>query len=191
MTCHGVSGKDKDGRPFFAIACTRGKSGAAGGKRAMCDVQGCSTPYEKLCDWPVPGPEGKPKTCDQKLCKAHAHNVGPDRDYCPTHHVEHRKGAAPQGAPPPAAPAPEPAPEGNEYVHYCHARPYCKAEVPRSMFACRPHWFMLPKAMRDAIWRGYREDPLGSGHLDAMKRATAWLHDRLKAKEAGQATLGI
>lgn len=24
------------------------------------------------------------------------------------------------------------------------------------MFACKPHWFSLPKPMRDAIWREYR-----------------------------------
>jgi hypothetical protein len=24
------------------------------------------------------------------------------------------------------------------------------------MFACRPHWFALPKKVRDAVWREYR-----------------------------------
>ncbi len=25
------------------------------------------------------------------------------------------------------------------------------------MFACRPHWFALPKQLRDAIWATYRD----------------------------------
>ncbi len=40
-------------------------------------------------------------------------------------------------------------------VHLCHA-PGCNKEVPPAMFACKPHWFALPKKVRDAIWREYR-----------------------------------
>jgi hypothetical protein len=39
--------------------------------------------------------------------------------------------------------------------HYCHAM-QCFTEVPPKMFMCKPHWRMLPKAMRDAIWDNYR-----------------------------------
>lgn len=39
--------------------------------------------------------------------------------------------------------------------HTCHA-PDCKAPVPPRMFACKPHWFSLSQALRDAIWREYR-----------------------------------
>jgi hypothetical protein len=39
--------------------------------------------------------------------------------------------------------------------HSCHA-PRCSVAVPPKMFACRPHWFMLPAPLRAAIWRAYR-----------------------------------
>jgi len=85
MTCHNVSGKDKEGKPFFAIACTRGSGPRKG---AMCDVEGCGATHEKLCDWPM---AGTAKTCDRKLCRAHAHKMGPNKDYCPAHYVESMK----------------------------------------------------------------------------------------------------
>lgn len=48
--------------------------------------------------------------------------------------------------------------------HLCHARG-CKTPVPPLMFMCKPHWFMLPQRMRDAVWAEYvpgqeeRKDP--------------------------------
>lgn len=38
--------------------------------------------------------------------------------------------------------------------------PHPKCEVPKvsSMYACKKHWFSLPKKIRDRIWRGYRGD---------------------------------
>jgi hypothetical protein len=49
------------------------------------------------------------------------------------------------------------------------------------MFACRKHWFMLPKAMRDAIWAEYvpgqevRRDPTPE-YLAVAGRAERWLY---------------
>jgi hypothetical protein len=40
--------------------------------------------------------------------------------------------------------------------HHCHA-PGCDVVVPPKIFACRAHWFALPKQVRDAVWREYRE----------------------------------
>lgn len=40
-------------------------------------------------------------------------------------------------------------------THACHA-PHCTVPVPPHMLACRAHWFALPKAIRDAVWREYR-----------------------------------
>ncbi len=37
----------------------------------------------------------------------------------------------------------------------CHAHG-CYTAVPPKMFMCKPHWFMLPADLRDAIWREYR-----------------------------------
>ena len=48
--------------------------------------------------------------------------------------------------------------------HLCHARG-CETHVPPKMFMCRKHWYMLPKATRDAVWAAYvpgqenRKDP--------------------------------
>lgn len=38
--------------------------------------------------------------------------------------------------------------------HGCHW-PGCKKQVPPAMWGCRPHWFALPKALRDRIWATY------------------------------------
>lgn len=40
-------------------------------------------------------------------------------------------------------------------THTCHA-PGCSRSVPPKMFACRNHWYALPKPIRDAIWFEYR-----------------------------------
>lgn len=39
--------------------------------------------------------------------------------------------------------------------HTCHW-PGCPRKVPPKMWGCREHWFALPKALRDEIWRTYR-----------------------------------
>ncbi len=39
-------------------------------------------------------------------------------------------------------------------THTCHA-PHCDKPVPPKILACRSHWFMLPKPLRDAIWAAY------------------------------------
>ena len=39
--------------------------------------------------------------------------------------------------------------------HRCHATG-CTAAVPPEMWGCRRHWFMVPKGIRDRIWRHYR-----------------------------------
>lgn len=40
-------------------------------------------------------------------------------------------------------------------AHRCHATD-CNTPIPPEMFMCKPHWFSLPKRMRDRIWREYR-----------------------------------
>lgn len=42
-------------------------------------------------------------------------------------------------------------------------KPGCDEVIPRGMFACRVHWFELPKEIRNEIvtaYDGYRRDPL-------------------------------
>ncbi len=48
--------------------------------------------------------------------------------------------------------------------HTCHW-PSCTKEVPPALWGCKPHWFALPKPLRDRIWATYvpgqeiRKDP--------------------------------
>jgi hypothetical protein len=46
-------------------------------------------------------------------------------------------------------------------THPCPA-PNCDREVPFEQLACRAHWFLIPKPLRDELWRAYREDGIGS-----------------------------
>lgn len=39
--------------------------------------------------------------------------------------------------------------------HRCHAIG-CDVEVPPALLMCKPHWMMLPKALRQEVWRLYR-----------------------------------
>lgn len=39
-------------------------------------------------------------------------------------------------------------------MHTCHW-PTCTKEVSPKMWGCKPHWFRLPKEMRDVIWKLY------------------------------------
>lgn len=39
--------------------------------------------------------------------------------------------------------------------HHCHW-PGCTVEVPPVLWGCKPHWFSLPRHLRDEIWRTYR-----------------------------------
>ena len=75
MTCEWI--RMPDGTT--AIACSRGRR-----RPAPCSVPGCNRPHSVLCDVAVVR-RGRKKTCDAKLCPAHAKHVGPDRDACPAH----------------------------------------------------------------------------------------------------------
>lgn len=55
-------------------------------------------------------------------------------------------------------------------MHTC-PRTGCSARVPDSMFACRPHWYTLPKAIRDEIWWAFRKRGVGSAELTAAHLA--------------------
>lgn len=45
-------------------------------------------------------------------------------------------------------------PHQKRAVHTCHWS-NCKTPVPPSMWGCKPHWFKLPKRLRDKIWAAY------------------------------------
>lgn len=64
-------------------------------------------------------------------------------------------------------------------AHTCHAK-NCKVEVPPSMFMCKPHWYRLPRRLRNAVWDAYvpgqedRKDPSGE-YIDIAREAIDWL----------------
>lgn len=43
---------------------------------------------------------------------------------------------------------------GQSRNHTCHW-PGCEKQVPPAMWGCKPHWFKLPKRLRDLIWDTY------------------------------------
>lgn len=59
-------------------------------------------------------------------------------------------------------------------THRCPA-PDCPLDVPRSQFACREHWYALPKSLRDEITASFRVGALSKPHIEAMGRAQDWL----------------
>lgn len=38
--------------------------------------------------------------------------------------------------------------------HTCHWDG-CERECPPAMWGCKPHWFALPKFLRDRVWSAY------------------------------------
>ncbi|MDR8105593.1 hypothetical protein KPB04_28055 [Burkholderia cenocepacia] len=61
------------------IICARGPA-----RERRCSVEGCNAPSGFQCDFQTkPG-----KTCDRHLCAVHAHLVGADTHFCPTHLAE-------------------------------------------------------------------------------------------------------
>lgn len=71
-------------------------------------------------------------------------------------------------------------------IHLCHF-PGCQKRVPPKMWGCKPHWFMLPKYLRDWIWREYRPgqeiDKRPSMHyIEAATTVRAWTLEHCKAE---------
>ena len=55
-----------------------------------------------------------------------------------------------------------------------HPCPYpeCPASVPQHQFACRAHWYLLPRRLRDDISLSYRRD--AAAHAEAMADAVTF-----------------
>ena len=54
-------------------------------------------------------------------------------------------------------------------AHICHARD-CGKNVPPEFLMCGRHWRMVPKKIRDAVWKHYRE-----GQCDDLRVTREWL----------------
>jgi hypothetical protein len=69
--------------------------------------------------------------------------------------------------------------------HTCHW-PGCPAEVDPRLFACRKHWFAIPKPLRDAIWREYRpgqeitKDP-SREYVEVARQVREWIERHPRA----------
>lgn len=72
-------------------------------------------------------------------------------------------------------------------THECPATG-CTRRVGARMLACRPHWFMVPKPLRDAVLDAYAGG-LGVGspeHADAVAAAVATVNAKLREKREDQ-----
>jgi len=68
--------------------------------------------------------------------------------------------------------------------HGCHW-PGCTRQVPPAMWGCAPHWFKLPKALRDRIWRAYRPGQENDLHpsetyMEAAQAVQEWIRQQSK-----------
>lgn len=71
--------------------------------------------------------------------------------------------------------------QGQTRDHHCHW-PGCKTQVPPAMWGCKPHWFRLPKPIRDRIWEAYRpgqEKDMrpSTAYLEAAEEAQRWIQE--------------
>jgi hypothetical protein len=74
--------------------------------------------------------------------------------------------------------------------HSCHW-PGCSQQVPPAMWGCRSHWFMLPKNLRDKIWRTYRPGQEvtmtpSEEYLDAAREVQLWIRERAGREARGE-----
>ena len=65
--------------------------------------------------------------------------------------------------------------------HTCHW-PGCEKQVPPAMWGCKPHWFKLPKALRDQIWATYEIGQEVNGtpsdeYLVAARAVQIWIEN--------------
>jgi hypothetical protein len=78
---------------------------------------------------------------------------------------------------------------GQTREHACHW-PGCTAQVPPAMWGCKPHWYSLPKRLRDGIWASYRHGQESSGrvsreYVEAAKAVQDWI-TAFQASQRGQ-----
>lgn len=65
--------------------------------------------------------------------------------------------------------------------HTCHW-PGCTKQVAPAMWGCKIHWFRLPKAIRDRIWKAFRpgqeiEKAPSAEYLEAAEAAQQWIRE--------------
>lgn len=68
---------------------------------------------------------------------------------------------------------------GNFDRHHCHW-PGCERIVPPAAWGCKPHWYKLPEAIRQRIWRAFRPGQEKSKtpsaeYIAAAREAQDWI----------------
>lgn len=65
--------------------------------------------------------------------------------------------------------------------HTCHW-PGCERQVKPAFWGCAPHWYKLPRQLRDLIWQNYEPgqeinmNP-SEGYLSASQVVQKWIRD--------------
>lgn len=82
--------------------------------------------------------------------------------------------------------------QGQTRSHECHW-PGCGRQVPPAVWGCKPHWYALPKPLRDRIWQAYRpgqEKTLTPSreYLAAAEAVQQWIREHLAAKAQAAGT---
>lgn len=77
--------------------------------------------------------------------------------------------------------------------HHCHW-PDCKIEVPPAKWGCKKHWYMLPEALRNKIWRtfvpGQEQSKRPSrAYVEAAALAQVWIRQNYGKPASAQPTL--
>ncbi len=60
----------------------------------------------------------------------------------------------------------------------------CERSIPGAMLMCRPHWFSVPKPLRDRVWENYRsgqevDGELSNGYVEVLRDIKADIAVRL------------
>lgn len=73
-------------------------------------------------------------------------------------------------------------------AHHCHW-PGCGRAVPPKLWGCAPHWFALPKELRDRVWATFvpgqevTKTP-SAAYLAVAREAQAFARSYVPAKKA-------
>lgn len=78
--------------------------------------------------------------------------------------------------------------------HHCHW-PGCARVVPPAMWGCKPHWYQLPQALRDRIWRAYKpgqeiSKTPSSEYIAAAREVQAWIEQQVSRPPAALSETG-
>lgn len=70
--------------------------------------------------------------------------------------------------------------------HTCHW-PGCQKQVPPTLWGCAPHWFAIPKPLRDRVWQAYAPGQEETGrpsreYVEVAREVQEWIRAHESAK---------